>query len=93
MKELFINVIFASLVAFCVTWGVVQAQDWPSSQQTKLYTASGGTLGFIDADTGGYQAVRNSSKRVIGYINNRGTYDTSKKRILNSKLPGYLFCK
>jgi hypothetical protein len=91
MKILIYTVTYIAFFAggLCIALGM----NYPTSSQTRLQTASGATLGYIDAESGGYQAVRDPSKRVIGYINDRGTYDTSKKRILRSNLPGYLFCK
>lgn len=82
------------ILPLCVFAGLSVANVGAAGSRSEtLYTASGGVLGYIDNDSGGYQVVRDKSKKVLGYVNSRGTYNTSKRKILKSRLPGYLFCK
>ena len=50
---------------------------------------SGRIIGYIDANLT-ETVVRDAGRRIVGYCDRWGTYDASRRRILNSQSPGYL---
>jgi uncharacterized protein YcfJ len=61
-----------------------------ASKET-IRSASGATIGYIEGTT--KQTVYDKNRKIIGYVDENGTYDANRKKILNSKQPGILFCK
>ena len=84
MHKLLIFIFFLGLV-------FVQIYKLNAASQKTLYGRGGAVLGYIDEGSG-KRAVRDRSKKVIGYIDNHSTYDKNKSRIAGSVLPGLLFC-
>lgn len=90
--------IFAAVITFavCFAGGCAFATlcyaSLNSTSARTLRTASGGVMGYVDSGSGKV-AVRNSSRKTIGYVDDNGTYNANRKKIAGSRLPGYLFCR
>ena len=86
LKTLFL--IFVFLYVFTAT---SVKQSLQAGSDRTLYDAHGRVMGYVDAGIA-QRAVRDSNRRIIGWIDSNTTYDSNRRIIAKSELPGLLFC-
>lgn len=47
-------------------------------------------IGYLDHRCNGEIVVRDRYHRILGYVNDQGTFDASRRRVSSDRLPGLL---